>query len=238
MPSQYSSEHSVSDAEDLAKRQGLHARTVPIAADGRRVPGRAEPGGTGRGEPPVPDPRRDPDGAVQRRRATWSSPPATRASSPPGTPPSTATRPAASTRSRTCSRRWSGSWPGGGTRQAVERGETPPIPENSITKPPSAELAPGQLDSDSLPDYAVLDAMLDDYVEKDMGAAALIAAGHDPGPGRPGDPAGGPGRVQAAAVPAGPEDHPAQLRPRPAPADHQPLARAPPGPASRLQSCR
>ena len=60
------------------------------------------------------------------------------------------------------------------------RGETPPIPENSITKPPSAELAPGQMDSDTLPDYPVLDAMLDDYVEQDMGAAELIAAGHDP----------------------------------------------------------
>ena len=64
--------------------------------------------------------------------------------------------------------------------QAVERGETPPIPENSITKPPSAELAPGQLDTDSLPDYSVLDALLDDYVEKDMGAAELVGAGHDP----------------------------------------------------------
>jgi NAD+ synthase (glutamine-hydrolysing) len=63
---------------------------------------------------------------------------------------------------------------------AAGRGETPPIPENSITKPPSAELAPGQLDTDSLPDYAVLDPLLDDYVEKDMGAAQLVAAGHDP----------------------------------------------------------
>ena len=70
--------------------------------------------------------------------------------------------------------------------QAAARGETPPIPENSITKPPSAELPPGQLDSDSLPDYPVLDAMLDDYVEKDMGAAALVAAGHDPELVRPG----------------------------------------------------
>jgi len=65
-------------------------------------------------------------------------------------------------------------------QQAETRGETAPIPENSIAKPPSAELAPGQLDSDSLPDYAVLDALLDDYVDRDMGAAALIAAGHDP----------------------------------------------------------
>jgi NAD+ synthase (glutamine-hydrolysing) len=65
-------------------------------------------------------------------------------------------------------------------REAESRGETPPIPENSITKPPSAELAPGQMDSDSLPDYAVLDALLDDYVEHDMGADELVAAGHDP----------------------------------------------------------
>ncbi len=65
-------------------------------------------------------------------------------------------------------------------RQAAERGQTPPIPENSITKPPSAELAPGQLDTDSLPDYPVLDRLLDDYVEKDMGSAELVAAGHDP----------------------------------------------------------
>ena len=64
--------------------------------------------------------------------------------------------------------------------QAAERGQTPPIPENSISKPPSAELAPGQLDSDSLPDYQLLDKLLDDYVEKDMGSAQLVAAGHDP----------------------------------------------------------
>ena len=64
--------------------------------------------------------------------------------------------------------------------EAVRRGETPPIPENSITKPPSAELRPGQLDTDSLPDYAVLDALLADYVDGDLGRDGLIAAGHDP----------------------------------------------------------
>ena len=110
-------------------------------------------------------------------------------------------------------------------QQAAERGETPPIPENSITKPPSAELAPGQLDSDSLPDYAVLDRLLDDYVEQDKGAAELIAAGVRPGPGRAGHPAGRPGRVQAPAVPAGTEDHRQELRPGPPAADHQPVAR-------------
>jgi NAD+ synthase (glutamine-hydrolysing) len=64
--------------------------------------------------------------------------------------------------------------------EAARAGATPPIPENSITKPPSAELAPGQMDTDSLPPYEVLDALLDDYVEKDMGTAELIEAGHDP----------------------------------------------------------
>jgi NAD+ synthase (glutamine-hydrolysing) len=64
--------------------------------------------------------------------------------------------------------------------EAERLGQTPPIPENSISKPPSAELAPGQMDTDSLPSYEVLDAILDDYVEKDMGTAQLIAAGHDP----------------------------------------------------------
>jgi NAD+ synthase (glutamine-hydrolysing) len=64
--------------------------------------------------------------------------------------------------------------------EAERLGLEPPIPANSIEKPPSAELAPGQLDTDSLPDYEVLDKLLDDYVEKDMGSAELIAAGHDP----------------------------------------------------------
>jgi NAD+ synthase (glutamine-hydrolysing) len=63
---------------------------------------------------------------------------------------------------------------------AQERGETPPIPQSSIDKPPSAELRPGQLDADSLPDYAVLDDILDDYVEQDRSSAELVAAGFDP----------------------------------------------------------
>jgi NAD+ synthase (glutamine-hydrolysing) len=62
---------------------------------------------------------------------------------------------------------------------AEARGETPPIPENSITKPPSAELRPGQLDTDSLPPYDELDAILAAYVDGDAGRADLIAAGHD-----------------------------------------------------------
>jgi NAD+ synthase (glutamine-hydrolysing) len=61
--------------------------------------------------------------------------------------------------------------------EADKRGETPPVPPSSIEKPPSAELRPGQLDTDSLPPYELLDAILDDYVEGDRGYADLLAAG-------------------------------------------------------------
>jgi NAD+ synthase (glutamine-hydrolysing) len=63
---------------------------------------------------------------------------------------------------------------------ATARGEVPPIPENSITKQPSAELKPGQFDTDTLPNYDLLDAILIGYVDGDLGRAGLISAGHDP----------------------------------------------------------
>ncbi len=62
---------------------------------------------------------------------------------------------------------------------ALERGETPPIPERSITKEPSAELRPDQKDSDSLPDYPLLDQVLRAYVDEDLGYEALLASGFD-----------------------------------------------------------
>jgi len=62
---------------------------------------------------------------------------------------------------------------------ALERGETPPIPERSITKEPSAELRPDQKDSDSLPDYPLLDQVLRAYVDEDHGYEALLAEGFD-----------------------------------------------------------
>lgn len=62
---------------------------------------------------------------------------------------------------------------------ATARGETPPIPDSSITKPPSAELRPGQMDQDSLPSYDVLDEVLDAYVEHAEGRAELLARGYD-----------------------------------------------------------
>ena len=53
------------------------------------------------------------------------------------------------------------------------------IPARVITRPPSAELAPGQQDSDSLPPYEILDAILEMYVEDDHCAEAIIAAGFE-----------------------------------------------------------
>jgi NAD+ synthase (glutamine-hydrolysing) len=51
------------------------------------------------------------------------------------------------------------------------------IPERVITRPPSAELAPDQIDADSLPPYDVLDPILERYVELDQSAEDIIAAG-------------------------------------------------------------
>ncbi len=53
------------------------------------------------------------------------------------------------------------------------------IPPSIIERPPSAELRPDQKDTDSLPPYEILDPILEDYVENDMGIDGLIAKGYD-----------------------------------------------------------
>jgi NAD+ synthase (glutamine-hydrolysing) len=62
---------------------------------------------------------------------------------------------------------------------AVSLGETPPIPANSIDKPPSAELRPDQTDQDTLPPYELLDAILDAYITKKLGRDDVVALGFD-----------------------------------------------------------
>jgi NAD+ synthase (glutamine-hydrolysing) len=179
MPSRYSSEHSVSDAEDLAKRQGLQARTVPIAAMVDAFEGELNLAGL----------------AAENLQSRVRGVILMGLSNAEGhLVLTTGNKSEIATGYSTL---YGDSAGGFGVlkdvlktlvwdlarwrnEQAAARGETPPIPENSITKPPSAELAPGQLDTDSLPAYETLDALLDDYVEKDMGTADLIAAGHDP----------------------------------------------------------
>ena len=60
-------------------------------------------------------------------------------------------------------------------------GLSPVIPRRVLERPPSAELAPGQQDSDSLPDYAILDPILERYVEQDQSPGQIVAAGFDAG---------------------------------------------------------
>ena len=64
--------------------------------------------------------------------------------------------------------------------KARAAGQAPPIPERSITKEPSAELRPDQKDSDSLPDYILLDQLLRSYVDEDHGFEILIKDGFEP----------------------------------------------------------
>tara|TARA_B100000809_G_scaffold77238_1_gene75062 strand:+ start:10740 stop:12440 length:1701 start_codon:yes stop_codon:yes gene_type:complete len=55
------------------------------------------------------------------------------------------------------------------------------IPDSVLTKPPSAELRPNQKDSDTLPDYGILDAILEKYIEEDLGIDEILNIGFDPG---------------------------------------------------------
>jgi len=63
--------------------------------------------------------------------------------------------------------------------RAVLAGEGAPIPVSSISKPPSAELRPGQTDQDTLPDYATLDAILDRLIDHRQTVGEIVGAGFD-----------------------------------------------------------
>jgi NAD+ synthase (glutamine-hydrolysing) len=178
-PSPYSSAHSVGDAEDLTRRQGIRARVIPIKPmiDGYEASlalhGLAEENLQARIRGTIWMALSNEEGHLvlacgnKSELATGYTTlygDSVGGFAPIKDVPKTLVWELA---------RWR-------NEQAAEHGQTPPIPENSISKPPSAELRPGQLDSDSLPDYYLLDKLLDDYVEKDMGSTELVAAGHDP----------------------------------------------------------
>jgi NAD+ synthase (glutamine-hydrolysing) len=184
MPSRYSSEHSVTDAEDLVKRQGLHAVTIPIASMVDAFHEELTPCGFPETGLPAENLQARVRGVVLMGLSNAGG----------HLVLTTGNKSELATGYSTLYGDSAGGfgpikdvfktlvWELARWRNAeAERlGATPPIPENSITKPPSAELAPGQMDTDSLPQYEVLDKLLDDYVEKDMGTAELVAAGHDP----------------------------------------------------------
>ena len=184
MPSRYSTDHSVGDAEELVKRQGLHSVTVPIRSMVDAFEAELAPAGFPATGLPAENLQARVRGVILMglSNAARHLVLTTGNKSELATGYSTLYGDSAGgfgpIKDVLKTLVWDlARWRNG---QAVARGETPPIPGNSITKPPSAELAPGQMDTDSLPDYRVLDALLDDYVEKDMGSAQLIAAGHDP----------------------------------------------------------
>jgi NAD+ synthase (glutamine-hydrolysing) len=62
---------------------------------------------------------------------------------------------------------------------ALSQNKVAPVPQNSIDKPPSAELRPGQTDQDTLPEYEVLCEILDRYVEQRLSIAQITAEGFD-----------------------------------------------------------
>ncbi|GAA2932030.1 NAD+ synthase [Streptomyces thioluteus] len=179
MPSRYSSEHSVADAEELARRTGLNFRIRPIAPMFDAYMGAL--GLTGLAE----------ENLQARLRGTLLMALSNQEGHivlAPGNKSELACGystlygdsvgaygPIKDVYKTGIFRlaRWR-------NRAAEERGETAPIPENSITKPPSAELRPGQVDTDSLPDYDVLDRLLELYVDRDHGRERIVAEGFDP----------------------------------------------------------
>ena len=178
MPSRYSSEHSRADAADLGERTGLHFQSVPIApmvetflanldltglAEENlqaRVRGTTLMGLSNQHGHLVLAPGNKSELAVGYSTLYGDS---VGGFAPIKDVPKTLVWQLA---------RWR-------NKDAEERGEKPPIPESSISKEPSAELRPGQRDTDSLPPYDLLDDVLDDYVEMDRGSSELVAAGFD-----------------------------------------------------------
>ncbi|MET9956044.1 NAD+ synthase [Streptomyces sp. NPDC006339] len=178
MPSKYSSEHSRADAAELARRTGLHFRTVPIEPMFDAYMGAL--GLTGLAE----------ENLQSRLRGTLLMALSNQEGHivlAPGNKSELAVGystlygdsvgaygPIKDVYKSDVFRlaRWR-------NRAAEERGQTPPIPENTLTKPPSAELRPGQVDTDSLPDYDLLDRILELYVDRDRGRDEIVAAGFD-----------------------------------------------------------
>ena len=178
MPSVYSSEHSKDDASDLAQRTGLHLRTIAIAPmvdsylQAMQLTGLAEENLQARVRGTTLMALSNKEGHLVLTTGNKSELSVGYSTlygdsvggfAPIKDVPKTLVWELA---------RWRNA-------HAIALGQTAPIPVRSIEKEPSAELRPDQKDSDSLPDYQVLDALLDAYVSADMGATELVAAGFD-----------------------------------------------------------
>ena len=176
LPSEYSSEHSKSDALEMAKRTGLNLRTVPIAPMVQAY--LAELGFTGLAEENLQARVR---GTTlmgisnQEGHLVLATGNKSELSVGYSTIYGDAVGGFAPIKDVPKVDVWGlAKWR---NAKAIADGQTPPIPEDSISKAPSAELRPGQKDSDSLPDYQLLDAILLQYVEHDKSSEEIIAMG-------------------------------------------------------------
>ena len=178
MPSKYSSSHSVEDAHDTAQRTGLSIRQVPIAGvfdayqDLLHLEGLAEENLQARIRGTTLMAVSNAEGHLVLATGNKSElavgystiyGDAVGGFAPIKDVPKTMVWALS---------RWR-------NEQAQLIGATAPIPPRSIDKEPSAELRPDQLDSDSLPDYEELDAVVAHYVEGGVSASELIAQGFD-----------------------------------------------------------
>lgn len=178
MPSRYSSQHSQDDAFDLAERIGAHIRRIPIAPmfdaflSSMQLTGLAEENLQARirGTTVM---------AVSNQEGHLVLAPGNKSELSVGYSTIYGDAVGGFGPIKDVPKTWVFRLARWRNADAQARGEVPPIPPSSIEKPPSAELRPGQKDTDSLPDYDVLDDLLDDYVEADRGAAELVADGYD-----------------------------------------------------------
>ncbi|MFJ3787145.1 NAD+ synthase [Kitasatospora sp. NPDC090091] len=179
MPSRYSSQHSRDDAAELARRTGLHFRTVPIAPMFDAYMAATEL--TGLAEENLQSRLR---GtllmAISNQEGHIVLAPGNKSELAVGYSTLYGDSVGAFGPIKDVYKSLIFRLANWRNEEAERRGEVPPIPENTITKPPSAELRPDQKDTDSLPDYDLLDTVLDLYVEGDQGRDAIVAAGFDP----------------------------------------------------------
>ena len=178
LPSKYSSEHSIADAEDLARRTGLQFRIIPIEAmvhefvSNLELKGLAEENVQARVRGTTLMGLSNQEGHLVLATGNKSE-----LAVGYSTLYGDAVGGFAPIKDIYKTQVWQlAKWR---NELAIYLDQTPPIPSNSIEKEPSAELRPDQKDTDSLPDYLLLDQLLTRYVDGDEGAAALIASGFD-----------------------------------------------------------
>ena len=178
MPSKYSSDHSKSDAFDLAKRLGINIRTEPIKGAVKELEKQLGLGGTS-----AENLQARVRGTIlmslsnQEGHLTLTTGNKTELAVGYSTIYGDSVGGFAPIKDVAKTLVWQlAKWR---NEFATNSGLTPPIPENSISKPPSAELRPGQVDQDSLPEYEVLDEILAAYLERRLSGSEIKAMGFD-----------------------------------------------------------